>query len=130
MKIPMKNQMNRYLSTVGLLISLGCASSGAQAITLQQAIDEAVHKNPEVREQISLWHAYQFDLKGGKAGWLPTLDLDAGIGREEIKTRNNSSDMERRELGLKLAWNLFNGLPMIAINRKPTSGRPCLFVEL
>ena len=109
MKIPMKNQMNRYLSTVGLLVSLGCASGTAQAITLQQAVDEAVHKNPEVRQQISLWRAYQFDLKGGKAGWLPTLDLDAGIGREEIKTHNNSSDMERRELGLKLAWNLFNG---------------------
>lgn len=100
--------MHKLLLTVlGLTFSML-----ASAMTLEQVAQEVALTNPEVRKEIALWRSYQFDLRQGKAAFYPRIDLNAGIGYEEVK--NSTADtmgdgLTRKELSLQLTQNLFNG---------------------
>ncbi len=94
-----------------LTLCLTCSFS-ATAETLQQVVQEVVLTYPEVRKEVALWRSYQFDIREGKAAFLPRIDLTAGIGYEEVRngTANTLGDgLTRRELSIQLTQNLFNG---------------------
>ena len=99
----------KRLLLAGLIVS-SFAAQCAHAITLKDAAQEAVLRNPEV---LAKWHAYKAateEIGVAEAGWLPRIDLTAGIARESKETPLvDYGTYTRKGLGLFLDQNLFNG---------------------
>ncbi len=96
------------VSVLAALVS----SAYAQPITLKDAAQEAVLRNPEVQAK---WHAYKeateaIDTSRGR--YYPTLDLNAGIFREwkdEPVAAGGDRDFTSRGVELRLNQILFDG---------------------
>lgn len=81
----------------------------AQQDTLKSAAQKAVLSNPEVLQK---WHAYQAadsekDVAAG--GYLPRVDLAAGVGREHRDDPLLRKDYSRRSTTLSLTQMLYDG---------------------
>lgn len=97
-----------------LVIGLGLASAFstaalAQQNTLKSVAQRAVLSSPEVLQK---WHAYQAadaekDVASG--GYLPRVDLAAGIGRENRDDPIMVNDYTRRSTTLSLTQMLYDG---------------------
>ncbi|WP_067222445.1 TolC family outer membrane protein [Marinomonas gallaica] len=101
----------KLLPYSAILASIGMSSFGF-SMTLESAVRDAVVNNPEFRTEVKRYHAYQADIRSAKSGYLPSIDLNAGIGYEEVdnQTINNEGDgLIRKEASLSLTQNLFNG---------------------
>ena len=87
----------------------------AQAQTLEQAVTQTLMTHPKVKEAFHLYQTRQYEQDEAKAGYLPTLDANAGIGYEYSSSpgiRASGSDSEeltRKEAGLSLRQLLFDG---------------------
>lgn len=84
----------------------------AQPITIKDAAQEAVLRNPEVQAK---WHAYKEATETvgiAKGRYLPSLDLNAGIFREwkdEPAAAGGDRDFTSRGVELRLNQILFDG---------------------
>jgi adhesin transport system outer membrane protein len=79
---------NFSLSVLISAMSLAMVSIAAQAegITLKDAVQQAVLKNPDV---LTRWHSFKAateNIDAVKGGYKPTVDLTAGISREHQDT--------------------------------------------
>ncbi len=105
----------KRITAVALAISL--ISPVAISQTLEQAVARSLESHPQIREAFARYKAREQSIDQAKAGYYPTLDATAGIGREWTDTpgtRRDSStddevDLTRRELGLSLRQMLFDG---------------------
>lgn len=97
------------------MIGLGVVSSmslAAQAQTLQEAIRTAINSHPEVSAAKHEILAREQEIKGARAGYLPTVDLAAGFGREETKsptTGQREVSLDRKETSLSARQLVFDG---------------------
>lgn len=97
------------ISALTLAVS---ASLQAQAITLKDAAQEAVLRNPEVAAK---WHAYKEateTIDTAKGRYLPKVDLNAGIFREhkdDPVLAGGHRDFTSRGVELSLNQILFDG---------------------
>ncbi|CAM3573155.1 TolC family outer membrane protein [Parendozoicomonas haliclonae] len=75
---------------VSLLAAITASSaSTAYAGTLLDSVNEALSTNPEILIRSSEVDARRFEVRGAKAGYLPSVDLRAGIGYEN--SRNSTT---------------------------------------
>ncbi|MEH2922329.1 TolC family outer membrane protein [Samsonia erythrinae] len=87
----------------------------AHADTLQDAIKNTLYTHPEVSASINSRFSAEHDLRAAKGGYLPSVTLSAGIGREETdspSTRASAdkrTELSRKESGINLTQNLFDG---------------------
>ncbi|MBU0584821.1 MAG: TolC family protein [Alphaproteobacteria bacterium] len=90
------------------------SSSGAQALTLNEAIAVAVESNPEIGQAIENREAIEFELRQAKGLYLPSIDLEASTG---VRRLDNSSrralDIENdalypNEAGVVITQKLFD----------------------
>ena len=96
----------------GLLLS-----SQVQAQTLQQAIECAMETNPDVLITTNDRLATDEALRVAQAGYLPTLDMNAGYGRERslngstvnFDGTSNYITLTRGEFGAHIEQMLFDG---------------------
>lgn len=76
---------------------------------------QALSTNPDVAEARHQWLARREEVREAEGGFLPSLDLNAGIGYEYTDspgTRaagNGGNDLTRKELGLTVRQMLFDG---------------------
>ena len=97
-------------------VSILAASIGAaypvQAITLKQAAQEAVLRNPEVQTS---WHVFKSaseEIETARSGYWPKIDASAGISRERYRYEDQLApdrDYTSRGLGLHLRQMLYEG---------------------
>lgn len=96
-----------------LTLFIGCLTLlPAHAITLKEAIEDAIIHNPQFREQVKSYRANEAELDAAKGRYLPSVDINAGIGYEEVNSpsRDNRGDgLRRREFSIKFTENLFEG---------------------
>ncbi|RUM90190.1 MAG: type I secretion protein TolC [Thiomicrospira sp.] len=100
-----------------LLTAIACTalftfSFNAYAISLKEAVEDAVLHNPEFRQEVKAYQAIEAEIKAAKAGYYPSLDLNAGMGYEEVDRPgidNTGNGLTRREASVKLTQNLFEG---------------------
>ncbi|MFT6103541.1 MAG: adhesin transport system outer membrane protein, partial [Candidatus Endobugula sp.] len=52
------------------------------ALTLQDVIKDTLQKNPNIQVARQEMLAREHEVRGAKAGYLPTLDAELGVGRE------------------------------------------------
>ena len=87
----------------------------AQDSRLSEVVREALSSNPDVAEARNQWLARRDEVRQAKGGFLPSVDLNAGIGYENTDsptTRANdggSNELTRKELGLNVTQMLFDG---------------------
>lgn len=92
------------------LVSLVC--SPAYSMTLQQTVEDAIIHNPQFRSEVKKYQSIKADLAGAKADYYPVIDVNAGIGYEEVDNNFKNTTghgLTRRESSAKLTENLFNG---------------------
>ena len=106
----------KYLSVGAILFLL---TSSVYAISLKDAIGEALETNPVVKERRKNFNETQQDLEIAKSEWLPSVDLQSSIGRVnsgKFKDKNknyshfvDSTAYNHYTNSLKLTQNLFRG---------------------
>jgi adhesin transport system outer membrane protein len=100
----------RRLLVIGLGFAFACSTAVlAQQNTLKSVAQQAVLSSPEVLQK---WHAYQAadaekDVAFG--GYLPRVDLAAGVGRENRDDPIMVKDYTRRSTTLSLTQMLYDG---------------------
>lgn len=102
---------NTSLRVLVSAIALVMSSSVAMAaeVTLKDAAQEAVLKNPEV---LSRWHAFRAateNIDVVKGGYRPKVDLSAGVALERQDTPSINDTYTRSGLSLVLNQMLFDG---------------------
>lgn len=104
----------------GSLLATLAITSAAHAETLQQATQQTIQTNPQVLAAVSQRLASDQALRGAKGGYLPSVDLNAGYGRE--KSRNETTQalpnrdtrtLTRKELGAHATQELFTGFSTV-----------------
>lgn len=105
----------RFRAVVILAATFGLTPlAQADGPGIYDIVAQALTFNPDVAEARNRWLARTEEVRQAEGGFLPTLDLNAGIGYEYTdspSTRVNGADreLERRELGLNLRQMLFDG---------------------
>ncbi len=102
--------MKRKLSFLAGCLLLSSVPVSSQ--TLEQAVAIALATNPEIKSSYNQYVSTvkESDASGGK--YLPTIDLDAGIGYEGIRpastTGREDTDLTRKEASIilnQLLWD-------------------------
>lgn len=104
----------RHTARKLLVICVGLATAGptialAQQDTLKSAAQRALLSSPEVLQK---WHAYQAtdnEKDAAFGGYLPRVDLTAGVGRENRDDPVMVKDYTRRSTTLSLTQMLYDG---------------------
>lgn len=101
----------KLLGLVSVVMLLcGQAAVAQQDVTLKEAIQKAVLKNPEVQ---SRWHSFKAsgeDVDAARGGLMPRVDLSAGRGREDLKQPGASDiDYTRSTFSLGLTQLVYDG---------------------
>ncbi|UUY06671.1 TolC family outer membrane protein [Pseudomonas sp. J452] len=98
----------------GILLAIACTQ--AQAMTLSEAIQSTVDNHPELHASMNDRLVSDEEVKVAKGGYLPTVDLLAGYGREQTdspSTRalgdHNKETLNYRDAELRLRQMLFDG---------------------
>ncbi len=108
------NSVGRYVVfwkkklVISSLIAMSFASSGQ---TLEQAVAITLATNPEIK---SIFNEYASSLKNADAAggaYLPSIDLDAGIGYEGIDPADDPTrtDLTRKEATISITQLLWDG---------------------
>ena len=95
---------------IGYILLFGFSAYGLE---LSEAVDQTIKTNPTIQERLSNFHAVLEDVQNAKAAYLPSLDLKAGIGQEQVQspfTANEMATYDVQDHALTLSYNLFNGL--------------------
>ena len=102
----------RCLMRTGI-VALGCAFvlSGAavQGETLQEAVQEVVRSNPQIRSQAFNRLGRDQEVRQARSGYWPELDFVAGAGVEEVQEPEDET-LDPLEMRLSLRQNVFAGL--------------------
>lgn len=95
--------------------ALACAlalTSPAYAQTLEQAVSLTLATNPELKSAFNQFKTRVADSRAASGAYLPSLDLDAGIGYEGIdpteSSGNADTDLTRKDVTLtfnQLIWD-------------------------
>lgn len=103
--------MKRNLSLLAGCMLLASASAYAQ--TLEQAVAIALANNPDIKASYNQYVSTVNDSKASGGKYLPTIDLDAGIGYEGIRpastTGREDTDLTRKEASIILNQLLWDG---------------------
>lgn len=78
--------------------------------TLENMLRELIYTDPEIKERLFQYNATMEEVEISDAGYYPTIDLIAKLGKKEVKKEGVAKDKyETSEVTLKLVQNLFNG---------------------
>ena len=101
------------LTVVVTLVATGPAQAAGG--DLAGVVRETLSTNPDVAEARDRWLARREEVRAAEGGFLPSLDINAGIGYEYTdspSTRvrgDDSNELTRKELGLTARQMLFDG---------------------
>ena len=106
----------RVLKPLYSAILLAVTCSQAQAMTLSEAIQSTVDNHPELHASVNDRLSADEDVKVAKGGYLPTVDLIAGYGREQTDSpstralgNHNKETLNYSDAELRLRQMLFDG---------------------
>ncbi len=101
----MKHYKRAGLIACGMVLALYNISQGE---TISEAVDQVIQTNPRVRAQVHNRLARDQEVVQARAGYYPSLDVDAAAGfAEDSKPVDQSRDPYEATIGLR--QNLFRG---------------------
>ncbi|RBW42475.1 channel protein TolC [Psychromonas sp. B3M02] len=98
--------------------SLALLPFQAQSQSLEQAVAHTLDTNPEIHASFTQFKVKEKQVEQAEADFYPTLEATGGIGyeytdspttRRYTDSLDNTEELTRRELGLSLTQNVFNG---------------------
>lgn len=101
-------KLSRFVLPIGWLL----LSPSVNALTIQDAIKDMLANNPDVQAARQEMLAREHEVRGAKAGYLPTLRAEAGIGREwtnSPSTTGGGITLTREEAALRLRQTIYDG---------------------
>jgi len=99
------------LSKAIIATLLIASAPSASALTLKEAIEDAIINNPDFREQVKSYRANEAELDAAHGGYLPSIDLSAELGYETQTTEGDNpreSEGQYNQASVTLTQNLFN----------------------
>ncbi|MEI8607753.1 TolC family outer membrane protein [Enterovibrio sp. Hal110] len=118
----MKNSVSLSLkrSVAALAVAAVLLPSTSVAQSLEQAVATALDTHPAIRQAFHRFKASEEQVNQAESGYYPSIDFDAGLGREwtdSPSTRrdglnaniDDDKELTRREIGLSLRQVIFNG---------------------
>jgi outer membrane protein, adhesin transport system len=78
------------------------------AETLQDAVKKTIETHPDVRAVAHNRLARDEEIRQARAGYFPTLDIEAGAGKDYVK-KPFDDDLDPRQIRIGLRQNLFAG---------------------
>ena len=97
---------------LGLLSVLALAPGLSNALTLEQSVAETLNTNPRLMQKYASFEAKYRDKRSAFSEYLPQVRLYAGYGYERVNYKSGrelDSELNRREIGLKITQMLFDG---------------------
>lgn len=95
------------LSTLALICGV---SFNASSQTLEQAVSLTITNNPEIKAAFNEFKSKYFEAEASEGAYLPSLDLDAGIGYESVDLASGiENDLTRKDASLSLTQLLWDG---------------------
>ncbi len=98
---------------VGLAVA--CAGGVAHALTLKEAVTEALTSNPEILQAAENREATEFELRQARGLYLPSIDLEASVGIRKLDSPSSrrlgvsGQELYPRDVGISLTQTLFDG---------------------
>ncbi|USD66500.1 TolC family outer membrane protein [Vibrio sp. SCSIO 43136] len=91
-----------------------CLLSSATIVnaqTLEQAVANTLATNPELKSAYNDFMSYVKDIDAAEGAYLPSIDLDAGIGYEGVDSATSSerTDLTRKEASVTLNQLIWDG---------------------
>ncbi|CZF82518.1 TolC family outer membrane protein [Grimontia marina] len=103
---------NAWKPTLGVivfaLVSVGI-SPLVQAQSLEQAVAMTLSQNPTIREAYNELKSREADIDASRGGYLPSVDLDAGIGYAQYDSDNNDGTYRPRDVRISLRQLIWDG---------------------
>jgi adhesin transport system outer membrane protein len=102
----------KLLTLAGLLVGNMLSVSTVQALSLEQVVEHTLKTNPELLSSRQQLLSRESEIRGAKAGFLPSLDLELGIGRESTEspaTGGDEVELTRTESALRLRQLVYDG---------------------
>jgi adhesin transport system outer membrane protein len=82
----------------------------AQSQTLEQAVASTITNNPDIKASYNEYMSKLYDAKASSGAYLPSIDLDAGIGYEQVDLASGTEDeLTRKEATLSLTQLIWDG---------------------
>lgn len=79
------------------------------ATSVKQAVQKAINTNPEVNAAWFEFNAAADEERVAGGKFLPTVDLTASTGKQDIDQKGGSVDYTRRTVGISVSQTLFDG---------------------
>lgn len=101
-----------FVLAVLSVASLFLVAISSHALTLEQVVEHTLKTNPELLASRKQLRSRKYEIRGAKAAYLPSLDLELGIGREGTEspaTGGNNVELTRRESALRLRQLIYDG---------------------
>nr|WP_275658375.1 TolC family outer membrane protein [Vibrio sp. Isolate25] len=81
-----------------------------QSQTLEQAVALTIANNPNVKASYNEYMSKLYDAEASSGAYLPSIDLDAGIGYEQVDLASGTEDeLTRKEATLSLTQLIWDG---------------------
>lgn len=97
-------------------VFLAVSGAHGQAMTLTEAIQSTLQYHPEISQSVNSRLTADEELKFARGGYLPTVDLVAGYGRENTDSpttraagNHNDETLTRGDAEIRLRQMLFDG---------------------
>ncbi|WP_407330374.1 TolC family outer membrane protein [Enterovibrio sp. 27052020O] len=94
-----------------LLVAVSAISFSqlAQAQSLEQAVAATLSQNPIIREAYNEFKSREADIDASQGGYLPSVDVDAGIGYADYNSDNTKGTFKPRDVRLSLRQLIWDG---------------------
>lgn len=101
--------MKKTFYAAALCAGIVTLTQASFAETLQDAVQQMITSNPDVRAVAHNRLAREEEVKQARAGYFPTLDFEAGAGKDYVE-KPFDDDLDPWEVKLGLRQNVFAGL--------------------
>ncbi|WP_439135966.1 TolC family outer membrane protein [Pseudomaricurvus sp.] len=102
----------KRLQTLWVGAALVGLASYANALSLKDTVEHTLNTHPEVQAARNVVKSRGEEVREAKAGYLPTVDLAAGIGRQKVQTPSTGDEevsLTRHEASVSARQMLFDG---------------------
>lgn len=102
--------MKRLIPILSLLLCSFPLST--HSLDLKEVVEHTLDTHPEVLAALNEYKSREYSVKQARAGYLPTISVDAGFGEEQRRspaTGNDRVELTRQELGLSASQLIFDG---------------------
>ena len=90
------------MRTVWLAVSLLCAPLSVSALSLEQAVAEAIDTHPRIQERFARYQSVDRDQRAATADYLPQLSIRGQVGEEWTNYRTGQEIDEQLTQDLSL----------------------------